>query len=197
MGDRQGLKGRQHGRPLNVGAQTVLFREGDEPSKIYFIEEGSVLLERLHESGDLSSRWLTAPAVVGLSEWVLRHQHAETVTTMSECTGFEVSSEQVEILMSEPATARECLEWLLRSQGASRPAKGGSDKVWQVLAELGRKSKVSDIGPWRALPSLSQERIAELAGVSRRTIARALADLRQQELIRVRRKQIWVREDAL
>lgn len=74
------------GKPLQVGAGTVVFREGDPPAGLFIFLRGTVdILKHGANGGDRSIATLEAPTVLGEMSLVTERPHSATMRTRTDC----------------------------------------------------------------------------------------------------------------
>jgi SulP family sulfate permease len=102
--------------PMNVGANTTLFRRGDESDTMYFVETGrlNVILES--EGGEITRlRNIRSGTVVGEISMYLRSPRTAHVVTEQACVLYQLTLEALNKMETQdPETASALHEWVAR-----------------------------------------------------------------------------------
>jgi len=180
----------------------VLFLKGEEPRGIYCICSGRVKLSAHSPDGkSLVAGYPSAGSIIGIRAVLSGQPHDFTARTVEESQlsfmdrgdflGFLRRNGNVSLRLAESLG-----EELSRVYGDLRNAAlaGSGERLASLLLRL-----CNDFGeptPEGIVIKLgvSQEEMAEMAGMSRRTLTRALDKLRKMELIKCRRRITVVRD---
>ena len=180
----------------------VLFLKGEEPRGIYCICSGRVKLSAHSPDGkSLVAGYPSAGSIIGIRAVLSGQPHDFTARTVEESQlsfmdrgdflGFLRRNGNVSLRLAESLG-----EELSRVYGDLRNAAlaGSGERLASLLLRL-----CDDFGeptPEGIVIKLgvSQEEMAEMAGMSRRTLTRALDKLRKMELIKCRRRITVVRD---
>lgn len=192
-------------RPLqHIKKGTILFNEGDQLERLYFIQEGFVKLYRLSEQGRESTIYLHGPGyILGIraltSKDSLARHTAEAITdavilTIVRKDFFDIASEHPECLVDLLAvfidrlnyTERK-LEGFILTDTTARVA----NFLLECAHRFGKASAININGKNRnvtVLPlPLTHQRISEFVGAFRETVTVALNKLINEDILIVER----------
>lgn len=177
--------------------RTYVFHDGEPMSVVLVIESGLVKVSKTAASGRSVVLAVQGPGSILGELAVIEGSHrGATVETLEETTALAIGADEFAVLMAEhidlagaigrllAARVRELTDQVLRlgtSEGRSRLAS----KLVE-LVPLGSPAPVQ-----LRLP-LSQKELAEWVGLSREAVVRALAQLRDEDLIRTGRMSLEV-----
>jgi cAMP-binding proteins - catabolite gene activator and regulatory subunit of cAMP-dependent protein kinases len=185
-------------------AGATVFLQGDQPRAIYCVGTGRVKLSHGSEDGRSIALGIAVPGdVMGVRPMLLGTPHdlnAETLEETRLC--FIPKDDFLEFLARNGAVSLRLAQKLSAElDEAYRHLSGAVLKsTTQRLAELILALCQTQGQPGREginLPtSMCQDELAEFLGVSRRSLSRAFATLRNRGLIECRRRLIVVRDRA-
>lgn len=193
-------RGRRRRYPRNAR----VFCEGDHSDFVILILEGRVKIQASAEGGNESLLGVRGPG-----ELVGELAAFDTAVRLASAIALEPVTVQVlaaedfrAFVAQHPDAGVELIRMLigrLREAGRRRVEFGAHDaagRVAHLLAELAAEEQPHGPGP--AVVQLSQQEIGELIGASRESVARALATLRDRQLVTTGRRSVTVLEpDAL
>jgi len=170
----------------------VLFVQGQLPRGIFVLCKGSVKLAINSPSGGAVIVKLAEPGeVLGLSGTISGKPHEVTAETIDPCQvnfvkrddflrfledDAEVCFKVAEQLSEKYHKACKEVRWLGLPHSAA-------EKLAKLLLEWSSKNRESAKAEARLKLRLTQEEIAQMAGLSRETVTRVFADFRKQRLI--------------
>ena len=171
----------------------VLFVQGQLPRGIFVLCKGSVKLAINSPSRGAVIVKLAEPGeVLGLSATISGKPHEVTAETIDPCQvnfvkrndflrfledDLEVCFKVAEQLSEKYHKACKEVRWLGLPHSAA-------EKMAKLLLEWSSKNRGSAKAEARLKLRLTQEEIAQMAGLSRETVTRVFADFRKQRLIR-------------
>lgn len=177
----------------------VIFSQGEAPRGIHILCSGEVRLTASSPAGQaVTLRIAERGEVLGLSNAISREPHRVRAETLSACQiGFVPRLQFLQFLRSYPDAALHIAEHLSMELHKAWEqvqlvalAPSAHAKIARfLLAWAGTHSEEFQQGSTLAL-YMTHEEIANSIGVSRETVSRALADLREQEIIRFRRGHV-------
>ena len=189
-------RGRQRRYPRN----SRLFHEGDLSDSVIAILEGRVKLVVTTDAGDESLLGIRGPGeLVGelaaldpaprLASAVALEPLTVQALTADEFRAFVAENGRVALQLMRMLICR------LREADRRRGEFGAYDaasRVARLLADLAAEHESPGRG--RAVVRLSQQEIGELVGASRESVGRALAALRDRQLVTTGRRSVTVLE---
>jgi CRP/FNR family cyclic AMP-dependent transcriptional regulator len=194
--DRSALLAR--GRRRRYVRQTRVFCEGDPSDFVLVILEGRVKLAVTTEDGDESLLGVRGPGeLVGELAALDPQNRLATAIAIEPLTVQSLTAEEFRGFIAEHSSAAlELIRMLigrLREADRRRAEFGVHDttrRVAHLLAQLAAEHQPPEHGPTQV--KLSQQEIGELIGASRESVARALAALRDQQLVTTDRRSVTV-----
>jgi CRP/FNR family transcriptional regulator len=182
----------------------VVFLKGEKPRGIYCICSGRVKLSAHSPDGrGIVAGYPSAGSVIGLREVLSGDTHDFTARTVRESEIGFMDKELFRGLLRKNGGVclrlAECLgEELSRAYADLRNAAlaGPEERLASLLLRLCEEfGEPSPEGIVIRL-GVSQEEMAEMAGISRRTLTRALDKLKKMELVKCRRRITIVRDKS-
>lgn len=189
--------------PHKVKKGSIIFYEGDQPNKIYFIKNGFVKMYRVAENGRDSIIYLYGPgSILGVraltsKDEALKHD-AEALTDVEIMTINR--AEYLEILTKHPEYIIDLLHvFIQRLNYTERKLEGFilTDTIARVANFLcdcahrfGEKKDGDIILP---IP-LTHQRIAEFVGAFRETVTIAINKLENEKIITVKKGQVTIHD---
>jgi CRP-like cAMP-binding protein len=191
-------------RRRSYASDTALFRQGDVADYVVIVErgwvkiaaftqgreEGQEVVLAIRGSGDL----IGEAALIGRPRWA-------TVTAVGgPLEALILTADRfVRFLDRHPNVWRTLTAMMVnRSEETARQLKAhasadGAQRLAQLLSDLVERHGVRELGGDLAVrPPMSQEELAGWTGTSRQTVARALRNWRQRDLIRTERRKIII-----
>jgi len=181
----------------------VLYAEGESPRGVYVLCSGQVRLTARSEGGqEVILRVANRGEMLGLSNTISREPHHVRAETLSACQiGFIPRLQFLQFVRAHPDAALRIAEHL------SMELHKAWEQVELVALEPSTNAKlVRFLLAWAAAHDqsfaegtslalfMTHEEIAQSIGVSRESVSRALAELRQENLIRFTRGHILLLE---
>ncbi|HMF82311.1 MAG TPA: Crp/Fnr family transcriptional regulator [Acidimicrobiia bacterium] len=200
--DRAALLAR--GRQRRYRQNTRVFTEGDSSDFVLVIVDGTVKIVVTTEQGDESLLGVRGPGdVIGELAALDSEPRLASVVALEPVTAHVVTAEEFRSFIAErPKAAVELMRMLigrLREADRRRVEFGSYDattRVARLLVELA-DGLTADEHAALQVP-LSQHEIGELVGTSRESVARALAVLRDRDLVSTGHRSIRILQlDAL
>lgn len=177
----------------------VLYAEGETPRGVHILCSGEVRLTAGSENGnEVILRVAKGGDILGLSNTMSREPHRVRAETLSACQiGFIPRLQFLQFLRAHPDASLRIVEHL------STELHDAWDQIRLVtLASSSNAKLIHFLLAWAASHGqefaegislalyMTHEEIAQSIGVSRETVSRALAELRQENLIRFSRGHI-------
>lgn len=183
-------------KPHNMRNGSILFSDGDELSRLYFIKSGYVKLYRLSEDGKESISYLYGPGyVVGLrallSKGEIAKHSAEALTdlvviSISHSEYFAAIAKYPEFLID---LAHYCLDRLEYTERTIETfvVTDTTARVAYFLSDVANRFCKNQKAPITLPIKLTHQRIAEFVGSIRETITIAMQRLEKAGCIKVQR----------
>jgi CRP-like cAMP-binding protein len=186
---------------MSVPAGTTVFRQDDQPQAVYCIGSGHVKLSRNSEDGHaLLLRIANAGDVLGVRSLLLGKPHDLTAEATEETRLCFISrNDFLEFLKRNGEVSLRLAEKLSTKlddayQQVYRAAlKPPAERLAEVLLALCQTHGEPARDGIVLKTNMCQDELAELVGMSRRTLNRALGILKDQGLIECGRRYIFVR----
>lgn len=181
----------------------VLYTEGETPRGVYILCSGQVRLTAGSENGhEVILRVAKSGDMLGLSNTISREPHRVRAETLSACQiGFIPRLQFLQFFRAHPDAALRITEHL------SMELHAAWEQIELVTLALTSSAKLvrfllawaathgQDFAPGTSLALfMTHEEIAQSIGVSRETVSRTLAELRENNLIRFTRGHIVLLE---
>lgn len=187
--------------PLKIKCGHIVFYEGDEPERLYFIKEGFVKLFHTSEDGRDTVIYLYGPgSVLGIRaltsrDRVLKH-NVEALTNVTIVT--MPRQEYLDLLIGNPEYLVDLLHaFIERLNYTERRLEGFiltdvTDRVADFLADLAQRFGVERDGRIDLPLKLTHQRIAEFVGAVRETVTASISKLTVEGSIRDDRGNISI-----
>jgi CRP-like cAMP-binding protein len=185
--------------PSTVKRGVLVIQQGDPGDAVYVVARGSLLAHRASRSGDRRAlNVIEAPGSFGELALLDGRPRSVSVEALEECDLLAVSrNDFLGLLARDPRLVDGLLRELgrmirrLTDQVADESLLDLSARVAKTLVRLIEPQLAADP---KALPvvSLSQGKLAELAGGSRQSVNGALATLLTRGLVRIEGRRILV-----
>jgi CRP/FNR family transcriptional regulator, cyclic AMP receptor protein len=176
----------------------VLMRQGEPGSYVFLLVAGRVKVARVDADGNellLAVRGVAD--IVGELAVLGGGLRSATVTALVPCVTYVLSAAAFLRIVRERRVEEILLRYLIARQRESDDARAelaGLNALQRVGRVLLRFAAVA--GGEQPDLSLSQEELAAAAGLSRASVAAALATLRQRGLVATRRRSLVIRDHA-
>lgn len=187
-------------RTKDYPAGATVFLEGDQPRAIYCVGAGRVRLSRSSTDGRAVVLRIAAPGdVFGVREMLLGKTHdllAETIEKTRLC--FIPRNEFLDFLKRHGAVSLRLAQRLstevseAQQRLCSMVLKPPAERLAELLLALSRTHGEARPEGTGLRTRMSQEELAELIGVSRRSLCRALGSLRELGLVACHRRYIII-----
>ena len=182
----------------------IIFRAGEMPTKIYFINSGKVKVYKINDDGKEYITKLVVPGeFFGLTpilnhteyeEWAECVMDAEVISIMKEefldllYTNKDVANKFIQILSNNVSEREEQLLHMAYDTVRKR--------VVDALIMVAKNAAVNSEG--RKTLNIPREDLAQLVGTAKETTIRVLSDLKKDEIIKTEGSKIMIlKEDAL
>lgn len=179
--------------PLNIKKGNIIFYQGDQPDRIYFIKEGFVKLYKMSEEGKDTVIYLYGPgSILGVRALTsederLRHS-AEAITDVEIITMGR--REYLLLALEHPEYIVDLLHvFIERLNYTERKLEGfiltdATARVANFLADCAKR--------FGTLPPLTHQLIADFVGSFRETVTVALNRLQKEKILKVERGKITI-----
>jgi len=183
-----------------VAPRSVVFTEGDEPTAVYLLESGLVRIDRTLRTGRCVLLTLTLPGqVFGELALIDGAPHAATATSVSDSRIVRIpASAFVAALEASPALVMAVLRRVtanlrtLTDQFVEATSYGASARVAARLVSLLDMADPSSSGPVELRLPITQEDLAQWAGLSREGVVKGLSELRSASILETGRRRITI-----
>lgn len=192
--------------PQKIKKGTILFNEGDQLERLYFIQEGFVKLYRLSEQGRESTIYLHGPGyILGIRALTSKDSSARhTAEAITDCVirtiarkdFFDIASQHPEVLLDLLAvfidrlnyTERK-LEGFILTDTIARVA----NFLLECAQRFGKPASTNKNEKQILLPlPLTHQRIGEFVGAFRETVTVALNKLTHEGILTAERGQVTI-----
>jgi CRP/FNR family transcriptional regulator len=181
---------------LEIGAGTVLYREGEPSGAVYFMGEGRAKLHRSSggqgpgKSRDQILGVVGDGSVLGLSSALEGRPQSQGATALTDCVLYAVfRSDLLNLLVEYPEASLRLTRALaartreLEDLVGDLVFRSAPQRVARMLLNLateeGRVTKRGVVFE----PSLSRQEMAEATGISREALSRALSRLAREDIL--------------
>lgn len=183
-------------------AGVVVFSEGDWPSGVYSICSGRVKLSILSPAGrGIIIGMATAGDILGVRAVLSGRPHDLTVVTLERSQlGFINKNDFLTFLRRNGDLSLKLAEklshdlYLAYRDIRSVVLKRSWERLTELLLRFCQRYGQATPNGIELSINLSQEELAKMIGVSRRTLTRALNQLKRRHIIECRRRSIIVRD---
>jgi CRP/FNR family transcriptional regulator, cyclic AMP receptor protein len=176
----------------------VMMRQGEPGSYVFLLVAGRVKVARVDADGNELLLAVRAVAdIVGELAVLGGQMRSATVTALVPCVTYVLSAAAFLRIVRERRVEEILLHYLIARQRESDDARAelaGLNALQRVGRVLLRFAAV--VGGEQPDLGLSQEELAAAVGLSRASVAAALATLRQRGLVATRRRSLVIRDHA-
>jgi CRP/FNR family cyclic AMP-dependent transcriptional regulator len=183
--------------PRSYRTGEALFREGDLGDTCYVLAQGSVRVTRTHSDGrTIALAQLRPPALLGELAMFGSAPRSATVEAVEDTRVLGIlASDMRRVLMTRPVIAMALLDEL-----AAR-VRAADDQVSQrsfrnVPGRVAETLLAQVEGEDEAVITLTHAAIADMAGTSRETVSRFLAQLEKAGVVTCGRRQVTIHRPA-
>lgn len=172
----------------------IIYAEGDRITSIFFLEIGLVEAYKLNDSGDKVTIWFIYPNEIFCVPTLITgaaHLYAEAIED-SLC--YTLNKTVFEQLMKEyaefPAALLRCLSRRLieyTDKVTNLTIKSPIEHLAKILLYNSAVDKEGDL-----ICKLSQDQLAAMSALSKRSVARIVSQLKQDGIISMKKKQIYI-----
>lgn len=174
---------------------SIIVSEGNKMNFIYIIKSGRVKLYRSsREKRDVILDIKGEDSVLGLATLFNAHPNPATIETIEDSSVFIIKISKLEnILLKNPFLSENIIKLignsLLVAQDRIKTLAldDSYTKVIKMLLSLSNDSKVIDL-------DLTRIELASFIGISRETLSRTLSRLKNEELIEIKGKSIFLND---
>ena len=182
-------------------AGTHLFLEGETPRRVYCVRDGKIKLYRSLTRGRSAILGIaTTGDLLGVRPLLLGRAHNLGAQALEDSTVCLLDRDSFVSLLGRHSSLSLRLAMRLSNdlreachQPSGAPLETPTDRVRALLLSLIETHGSQTPQGIRIASGLSQEELAALAGVSRRTLSRALAELRREGFVECTRRTIVLR----
>ncbi|MBS1863913.1 MAG: Crp/Fnr family transcriptional regulator [Actinobacteria bacterium] len=186
--------------PRSFPAGTRVFHEGDSSDACYIVSEGSFRVTREHSDGRAITLATLGPGEIfgelAMLDGDRRSASAESITdgTLLALPANDVRS----LLARNPEIALKLVAGLVRRLRAANARLSRQSfqtvpsRVAGILLQLSREGQDGDGEPTEVTIRMNQTDLAQLAGTSRESVSRFLAELERAGVVRSGRGRVTV-----
>lgn len=185
----QGLAEKSEAR--NYSPQEQVFREGDNPYFLFFVEEGSIKTSRINSDGKIFiSNIYSVGDFFGVQPLIEDRTYRETAEALEESiVRYIPKKEFLDILQKNKEVAGNLIEMM------SRELTEKDEQIIRIAYDSVRKRvalKLLELIPpgEKAATDLSRTNLASLLGTTTETIVRILSEFREQKIIATEGKHL-------
>jgi CRP/FNR family cyclic AMP-dependent transcriptional regulator len=191
-------------RRANVAAGTVLFETDDAPANVYYIHRGQV---RLYQAGPEGEQRLVE--ILGPDEWfgiaafAKAHRYGVRAVVVAPAVISEVRADQLMgVLRNKPEAMFEINRQLAakvqtsRDEAANLIFQDCNSRLIDTLVRFSRSAAATQQEDGVVL-RITHHQLAQAVGVARETVSLALTQLRQRNLLRTGRNQLFFNPESL
>jgi CRP/FNR family transcriptional regulator len=190
--------------PRSYERGQVVFREGDDGDTCYVVRSGAVGISRRHPDGrSITLAELRGGEVFGELALFDGEVRSATVEALADTNALALLSGDVQRLLREhPGIALKMLAALanrLRSANerlAQQSFQTVPGRVASALLGQARARQAEGAADQDVLIEATQAEIAQLAGTSRESASRFLAELERQSVVTLRRGKVTIHDPA-
>jgi CRP-like cAMP-binding protein len=187
--------------PVTWPAGHELFRQGEQPTILYVLEDGTVKLVKSDPAGRrVTAALRTRGWLLGVSACLLDITHPVTAVTLGPCVAWRVRAGVFrEACARDARLALQSAQLLAREvcghlDEALRHRLSTTDRLLSLLLRLAKSTGPPTDGGWvQVHVPLSHSELADLVCASRRHVIRALKGLGATGRIKVRNGWFFVR----
>lgn len=192
----------EHKKTQNYKAKEIIFRQGENPTKIYFINKGKVKVYKINEDGKEYITKLVVPGeFFGLTpilnnteyeEWAECVLDAEVISILKEefldllHSNKDVANKFIQILANNVSEREEQLLHMAYDTVRKR--------VVDALVMVASNAAVNSEG--KKVLNLPREDLAQLVGTAKETTIRVLSDLKKDGIIRTEGSKIYILDET-
>lgn len=191
-------------RLIEVGAGTAFHEPASSARNVYFIQTGQVRVYQVGPGAEPAVRLLE---ILGPGDWfgvaalTRAPEYGTRAVAMTGCTVSEIPAEKL-LAARQPALAAELVAQLAdKLQKAYRDAAclvfdDCNSRLIKTLVQFSRSAAASPREDGVVL-RITHQQLAQAVGAARETISLALTQLRQQNLLRTGRNQLFFNPEVL
>ena len=137
------------GKPLQLGADTVVFREGEAAKGLFIFLRGTVDIVRRGQNGaEHAIATLEAPTVVGEMSLVTERAHSATMRTRTDCEFLLLAKPAfLELLQQERLAAYKVLATI--AEVLARRLQRMDEKVMELSTQQDRPPAVEELAAFK------------------------------------------------
>ncbi len=172
----------------------IIYAEGDRITCIFLLEFGLVEAYKLNDAGDKVTLWFIYPNEIFCVPTLITgtaHLYAETIED-SLC--YTLNKTVFEQLMKEyaefPYALLRCLSRKLieyTEKVTNLTIKSPVEHITEIILYNSSVDKEGDL-----ICKLSQDQLASMSALSKRTVARIISQLKENDIISMKKKNIYI-----
>jgi CRP/FNR family transcriptional regulator, cyclic AMP receptor protein len=190
--------------PRTFPAGTRVFHEGDDSDACYIVKEGSFRVTREHSDGRAITLATLGPGeIFGELAMLDGDQRSASAEALSEGELLALPANDVRALLARhPEISLKLVAGLVRRLRAANVRLSRQSfqtvpsRVAGILAQLSREGQDGDDTDKEVTIQMNQTDLAQLAGTSRESVSRFLAELERAGVVRSGRGRVTVLEPA-
>lgn len=189
--------------PLRIKKGNIIFYEGDQPDRLYFIKKGFVKMYHMSEEGRDTIIYLYGPgSIMGVraltsEDQQLRH-NAEAITDAEIIT--IPRKEYIDLVIANPEYLIDLLHiFISRLNYTERKLEGfiltdATARVANFLADCALRFGIKEKGDITIPLPLTHQRIAEFVGSFRETVTGAVNKLEKDGIIHIEKSTVRIKD---
>lgn len=179
----------------------IIFREGEFPTKIYFVNSGKVKIYKINEDGKEYITKLVEPGeFFGITPILNRTEYLEWAATTMETEVIAILKEEfLDLLHSNKDVASKFIQILANNvshreeQLLHMAYDTVRKRVVDALIMVAENAPINSEG--RKMLTLPREDLAQLVGTAKETTIRVLSDLKKDKIIRTEGSKIFILDE--
>ncbi|MGH8628964.1 MAG: Crp/Fnr family transcriptional regulator [Gammaproteobacteria bacterium] len=190
---------------INVPDKTLIYREGDRCTKVFWIIKGVVKLSVMTEQGnELTTALLRRGEIFGSLQSESLQETKETAQAVGEVRAYQINRDAFKSLLSQQPRLSW---WFIEALCAQR--QQAERKLQNILTQtvemrvLGTLKELSEVFGVRCVHGyaleirLTQQDLADLVGASRSVVSTVMNELRRRGMLDYTRDLICINDPAL
>lgn len=190
----------QLAQPINFGRRQIIYNEGDSASKLLTVTSGVVKKTRISFDGRVQVLGLVYPGQMLGTEGLFQKEYETGAESLSQVTLCSLPRERVlRAAQERPMFMMRLFEAMhselrdARAQIQEMGKTSAEGKICALLCDLQPHLQNDDVEGEESFP-LAHQDLAEILGLSRETISRAVGGLAKQGVVSISRQRFQVHD---
>lgn len=180
--------------PAKYKKKEILYREGDKPQYLYFINKGSIKASKTHDDGkEFITNMFSAGDFLGHVPLLENRPYTDTASTVEETEVVKIPKEEfLDLLFRNRDIAAQFIKLL------SNQVEEQEQKLLQLAYDTVRKRTADALlsilrqNDGKTSVRVTREDLASMAGTASETVIRCLSEFKEDELIEVQGREILI-----